>query len=92
MSSCQREACVVMIECDIGPLRRFVAGTTIRSELPIMFIPAGMTGITILWRAFVGIVRMTRLAGNVGMRASQREASVAMVEGGIFPLTRVMAG
>lgn len=51
-----------------------------------------MTGKAILRRALVRIVRVAGLAGDIRMGTCQRETRIAMVEGRVLPLARIMAG
>jgi len=81
-----------MVERDIGPLRRLMAGAAVRAELTVMVVLVGMTGIAILGRAFVRIVHMTRLAGSACMRPCQRETRTAVIECRVLPFARVVTG
>lgn len=90
--SYKRKTGIAMIERYIGPLRWFMTGTAVGTELTVVIILVGMTGITILWRAFIGIVRMARFAGSICMRACQWESRIAVVERCILPLARIMTG
>ena len=62
-----------------------MAGSTICAELSIVFIVAGMAGITILRRAFEDSIRMTGRALDICMTAIQRKGGVVMVKRHILP-------
>lgn len=77
----QREAGTAMVERDIGPLRRLMAGTAIRAELSVVVIFIRVAGVAILWCTFVGIVHMARFAGYGIVRPCQWESGIGMIEG-----------
>lgn len=62
----ERETCKVVVEVHIRPLGRLMTGATVCTELAVVMVLIGMTGIAIGGRAFV-TVRMARLAGNARM-------------------------
>ena len=65
--TCQREACIGMIESRSTPAVGGVTGTTIFPKLSIVCIPVRMAGITIHWRAFEYAVCMAGSTGDVLM-------------------------
>ena len=88
----KRETGIAMVEGNIRPLRWLMTGTAIRAELTVVVILVSVAGIAIFWRTFVYIVRMAGFAGDIRMRSCQRETRIAMVEGRVLPLARVMTG
>ena len=88
----QRECRRVVVKCDIDPAGRHMAGGTSGSELPVMVIILGMTGITILRRAFVDTVCMAGTTGNICVFANERKCRDTMVKSCIGPGRWFMAG
>lgn len=56
MCTCQREIAAVMVKRGILPTRGVVAGSTVGSKLPVVFIVLFVAGIAVCGRAFVHIV------------------------------------
>ena len=56
MQSGQWEASIVVVEANIRPFGGFMTRSAIRSKLTVVLILGSMTGITILWCAFVYII------------------------------------
>ncbi len=79
-----------MVESGILPIRRIVAGLTLRSEFSVMFIILSVAGIAIFWRAFEDIIHMAFFAGDFGMFAFKLECGEIMVEDCIFPSRGIM--
>ena len=90
VSALERETGKVVVEVHIRPLGRLMTGTTIRTELAVMMVLIGVTGITVRGRTLV-TVRMAGLACNTRMRCLEWEAGQAVVEVSILPGGRSMA-
>lgn len=54
----ERETGVVVVERRVAPAAGGMTGTTIRTKLSVMGIPARMTGVTICRRSLIDAVRM----------------------------------
>ena len=65
VSARKREGCVVVVEGHVAPAAGVVAGTTIRTELSVVFVFGCMTRITILRGPFVNTVGMTCTTLNI---------------------------
>ena len=81
----QWERGITVIESYIAPAIGAMTCSTIRSKTAAMVIVGCMTGVTIGRRSLINPVGVTRRAGQVGMPARQREASVVMIEGSSTP-------
>jgi len=92
VSTCQRKACVVMIEGRPTPTLRCVASATVCTELSIMRVPGRMTGVAVGGRPFENSVRMAGIASHIDVLTGEREACVAMVEGYRAPTLGGVAG
>jgi len=80
VSTCQRKACVGMIEGRPTPTLRCVASATVCTELSIMRVPGSMTGVAIGGCPLENAICMTRVASYIAMLPGQREARVAVLE------------
>lgn len=85
----QREAGNGMVEIDIAPALRRVAGTAIRAKLTVVIILVGVAGITVGGRTLIPI-GVASLTLNAGMFSDQREARAAVIECDIRPFRRFM--
>lgn len=88
----QWETCIIMIKGRTTPTGRSMAGTAIRTKLPIVRISGSMTGNTIRWCAIELPVAMTGCAGGIIMLACQRESRNIVVKVDILPAAGDMAG
>lgn len=66
MPSNQWESRIVVIEGNIGPLRRLMAGPAVGAKLTVVVILAGMTGIAIRGRS-LKTIGMAGCTGNTRM-------------------------
>jgi hypothetical protein len=85
MQSGERESCLAVIEGRVLPHSRGMAGGAVRTELAIMSIVHGVTGKTILWRAFEDIILMTRRTLDICMAARECKCGLVVVEGRVLP-------
>jgi len=88
----KREGRIIVIEVYIAPAACCVAGTAIRTKLPVMFILRSMTGITIGWRALIFSVDMARCALHIGMPSGKCKPGIAVIKADIRPFCGFMAG
>jgi len=79
-----------VIEGSITPSAWGMTRTTVRAELSVMGILAGMAGITICWRTFINTIRVTGTALNIRVFARKREGCVVVIEGYVAPATGVV--
>lgn len=86
MAARQRKAGPAVIEIHIFPSAWVMAGTTIRSELPVMGVLRGMTGKTIGWCAFIDAVGMAGGTCTALVAPKQSEARLAVVKVNILPV------
>jgi len=86
----QWEGSIGMIERDTLPGCRCVAGSASGPKLTVVMVLCRVTRVTILGCAFINIVDVAGFAGNIGMRPSQREGCVAVIERCILPFGGVM--
>jgi hypothetical protein len=63
-----------------------MATATILAKLTVVSISLGMTGKTIREGVFEEVVRMTIIAGNLGVFAHQRKSRFGVVEGNQLPI------
>lgn len=89
VSTLERETGKIMVEVYIRPLGWLVTGTTVRTELTVVMVLVGMTGIAISGSTLV-TVRMAGLAGNARMGCLERETGLAVIEVNILPGGRSM--
>jgi hypothetical protein len=68
-----------------------MAGGAIGSKLAAMGILRGVTGITILRRAFEYVIDVTGRALDVGMLAAERKTGLVVIEANILPGAGIMA-
>ena len=87
----EREAGAAVIKGGIPPARWVVAGTAVRAKAAAMSVVALVAGGAVLRRAGIA-VGMAGLAFDLGVLALQGEAGLAVVEGGIPPAGRIVAG
>ena len=67
-----------------------MTGTAVRAELSVVVILGGVTGKTIGGCTLEHTVGVTRFTVGVRVRPCQWEAGIAVIEGGVFPVFRVM--
>jgi hypothetical protein len=92
MRTCQWEGRIIVIESNLLPAARGMAGGTDRSKLPLVYISGGMTREAILWRALIHIVHMAGLAGNVAVQTGQWERRVVVIEYHLTPFGGLVTG
>ena len=92
MRARQREVGAAVVEGGAIPTRGGMAGRTVRAKLTVMLIILLMAGITIGGRTFEDIIDMALLAFHIRVLAFQLESGKVMVEGGLLPIGRGMAG
>lgn len=57
-----------------------------------MVVFGGVAGITICRRTLIDIIYVAGSTSDIGMRASQWEGSISMIEGYVLPAAGVMTG
>ena len=83
---------LAVIEGCLLPIRWCVAASAVRAELPLVFVVLEVTGDTILGRALVHLIHVTRLALRCRVLAEQWKGRLVVVYLGILPVGQVVAG
>ena len=91
MRARQGEVAAVVIEIRVIPIRGFVAGRAIGTELTVVFVILLVAGIAVCGCAFVLPVHMTGLAIDFGVPAFELECCQIVIKGGRRPAVRGMA-
>lgn len=87
----KRKGGVVVIEVHVRPFCGFMARSAVHTELTIMFVLRGVTGVTILRRAFIHVVDVAGFTGGARVRSRKRKGGIPVVERYVLPAARSMA-
>lgn len=92
MGAIQRESGFGVVIAGLLPAVCRMAGGAILPKLALVMVVIRMTGGAVLWCAPVNLIDMTGITIDIGMFSGELKACLAVVEGGLFPGIRGMAG